>query len=230
MRRLFLVLLPVFFSYPALAAEANGCPDFSPPVLSVIPLAATPQVNLTLNLAAMKAMASMNKENYASTEHKTPVGLTAASLLLDSSYDILVRQESGSPMVCAQIGSFKLRVGFEDTVIYVAREIPYGSCGYKEVFEHEMSHAATDRLFLEKIAPELPDLLAGEIRRIGVFRVGSAETAKKQIEKAMESFMRGLSARLSALRKEAQAKIDTPQEYRRVSESCGGELQKVFAR
>ncbi len=212
------------------AEQADGCPDFFDPPVAIKPLAASPQISAELNLPSLAAMARENAQNYSSTRHEVPVGLTAAKMTLESDYKIRMQENPRSGTVCAQIASFDLRFGFDDTIVYVAKEIPYPSCGYQKVLDHELRHVAIDRLLVETYTPLLPELIAQAVRDIGSVRAASSESARQQIENAMTDYMKDLGAKLSGVRQKEQAKIDTKDEYARIGESCGGEIAELVGR
>lgn len=229
MARFFLSLL-VFLSWPffALADQPNGCPDYVEPIMTVKQLVVAPLYNNTLDLPNIRKLATEGGQNISSGSHETPVGLTAASLKLDSRYEIRVRTTSEDVMVCAQIAHFDLNFGFDDTVVYLAREMPSGSCSQREVLEHEMRHVRADHLLVQNYTPLLPDILRAAFRQIGVIRASSAEVAEEQLKATIKNYMADLGKNLSLVRQKQQLTIDTPEEYDRLSKSCNADLSALI--
>jgi hypothetical protein len=227
LRLLFLLCL-LLASSSAQADQPNGCPDYEPPTVNVRQLIVAPRHNDTFDLLGIRQLAEQGGQEITSKQHETPIGLTAASLKLDSQYDIKIKSRSDDVMVCAQISNFTLAFGFDDTIVFVAREIPYGSCGYRSVLEHEMKHVQTDRIFVDATVPVLGDYIKKALGQIGVIRASSPEAAEAHIKKMMSEYMQSLGANLSQVRKKQQLMIDTPEEYERISASCDGELGKII--
>ncbi|HBM90279.1 MAG TPA: hypothetical protein DD400_00125 [Rhodospirillaceae bacterium] len=228
---LLFFLFFVFLASPVSAEQSYGCPPFEEAKVVVRPLLNTPKIDTSQRLTALRAMASSKDQaRFSSTSHETPVGLTAANLKFDSSYQIVTKISPRDHKVCTQIGSFNLTFGFEDTTVYIAHELPYGSCSYKTVLEHEFQHVQTDRNLVRLYAQKFPALLKKAIREIGVLRVSSAPLAESMIRDTVSRYMHDLSKNLSTVREKQQLKIDTKEEYARLSKSCNGRLSKIIAR
>ena len=227
MARFFLFLIPLLFAAPAChGMQANGCDDYTEPNVSVKQLVISPQYNHTLDLANIRRLAIEGGNNVASGQHETPVGLTAASLKLDSRFQINIKSRGDDPLVCAQISDFELNFGFDDTIVYVASELPYGSCSYGVVLEHEMRHVQTDLFVVQSYLPILPNLLREAVRYVGTIRASSAEVAEEQIRSSISRYMGDLGKSLSQVRQKYQGQIDSKDEYLRISKSCDYALSK----
>lgn len=227
----FLILCTALLVFPTSvwATQANGCPDFQPPSISVKQLVATPSVNDTLDLASIRQLAIDGGQRIAGSTHEIPVGVTAANLKLESQFEIHFEIPPNDRMVCAYISALELRIGFDDTVIYMAREVPFDSCGYKTVFDHEMDHVRTDRALIEAYAPHLPETLHRAVQEIGVIRASSTKAAEKEITNIVDRYFADLGVALSTVRQNQQMKIDTPEEYERLGKSCDGELGRLIS-
>lgn len=221
----FIILLLI--SMPALADQPNGCPDFSSPLITINKLAASPRLDNTMGLTNLRQMAMDTHKEFSSQNHETPVGLTAASLKLDSRFEIKLRTNTNDPMVCAQISALTLHFGFDDTMVYMARELPQPSCSYSEVLGHEQKHVAVDQMLVDTMTPLLQKILQEAIASIGVIRASSPKVAEQQITALVHNYMKDLGSHLSEIRKKKQAQIDTPEEYDRLSRSCNGELSRL---
>jgi len=229
MVRFFLLLLAlVCLPSSVWAMQANGCDDYQEPAINVQQLVAQPRYNDTLDLPAIRKLASEGGQAISSSRHETPVGLTASSLKLDSRFEINVKHTAHDVMVCAQISSFSLSFGFDDTTVYLARELPYGSCSYHTVLDHEMKHVQTDQYLVRYYATQFPQLLRDAVREVGVIRASSSEAADNQIRAIISKYMSGLGTSLSDVRRKYQAKIDTPEEYERLSKSCNYALSDLI--
>lgn len=219
----FVLALGVCF--PAFARE---CPAFRPPQISIVPLPSQPRYDLEHNLAAMQTMVGQQREAFSSTDHEIPVGLTEAQLKLDSHFEVLINRPSTMDPVCAQISSFELRFGFEDTKVYLASELPQGSCSFQTVLQHEHRHVDMDNYLVRKYGEAFPDMLRQAVTEIGVIRASSPEAAQAKLRDLVHQYMNDLGASLTQVRQKYQQTIDTKDEYSRISTSCNGEMSEIL--
>ncbi|MDD5586705.1 MAG: hypothetical protein PHY92_07105 [Alphaproteobacteria bacterium] len=226
----FLTVVAGLFCFPGVAAQAGayGCPAYQEPLITVTPAVVPERYDNSLSLGQIQAMVGQPNTTYAGMR-EFPVGLTAANLRLDSSFEVTTRSVEGDPMVCAQISRMDMQAGLMDTTIYMARELPRPSCGFDAVLEHEGRHVATDRWLLAAYVPQLHDLLAGEIRRLGVVRASSAAVAEARLRKAVNDYLGALGASIASERERQQKQIDSPGEYRRLTVACNGELARLLS-
>jgi hypothetical protein len=106
--------------------------------------------------------------------------------------------------------------------IYIARELPEGSCLFDAVMEHERQHARIDREELAGGEERLEDAIAEAARRAGpVLAVGrAAEQMSEEIATAVEAAFRRALAEVERHRQVRQQAIDTPAEYARIGARC----------
>lgn len=226
--RFSLFICASLFPLAVLAAE---CPPFVSPVIEVVPSVRPPKIDPTQTLAFLRAMArAEGPEKVSGARHERPVGLTAASLKTSLSYKVTSTIAPSSNSVCAQISHFSMTLGFDDTTIYLARELPRGSCSYKTVFDHEMMHVRIDEDIVRFYTPKFRSLFEQAIRNIGVVHATSAKEAERKIEDAMREYTQKTTTDLSKVRQTRQAQIDTPTEYARLSRSCNGSLAELISK
>ncbi|MFZ2973064.1 MAG: hypothetical protein WA049_10525 [Ferribacterium limneticum] len=120
-----------------------------------------------------------------------------------------------------------LSFGFSPMTVYVAREFPKGSCAYKEIHEHEMRHVEAYRAHIASIEKELTETLNARFATGAVWRGPVGQTASR-LRQELDARWAPYVQRQIKLVDEAQAKIDTAEEYERVANACGGEISKVL--
>lgn len=120
-----------------------------------------------------------------------------------------------------------LSFGFSPMTVYVAREFPKGSCAYKEIHEHEMRHVEAYRTHIASIEKELTETLNARFATGTVWRGPVGQTASR-LRQELDARWAPYIQRQIKLVDEAQAKIDTAEEYERVANACGGEISKVL--
>jgi hypothetical protein len=128
------------------------------------------------------------------------------------------RWECSSPQIT-------LIYGFSPVTIYVAREFPEGSCAYKEIYEHEMRHLQAYQAHIVSIEKELQEALSARFQSEKPWRGPVGQTASQLQQEFNERWVPYVQSVIKRV-DEAQALIDTPEEYERVANACGGEIKK----
>ena len=115
--------------------------------------------------------------------------------------------------------------GLSPITIYVAREFPEGSCAYKEIYEHEMRHVKTYQAHITEIEKNLVDTLNARFSTGSPWRGPAGQVSLKLQQELNERWTPYVQREFKRV-EEAQAKIDTPEEYERVANACDGEIKK----
>lgn len=130
------------------------------------------------------------------------------------------RWECASPQIT-------LSFGFSPITVYVAREFPEGSCAYKEIHDHEMRHVEAYRQHIASLKKELSAALNARFATGAVWRGPVGQTAarlRQELDARWAPYVQRAIKRVD----EAQAKIDTAEEYERVANACDGAVGKVL--
>jgi hypothetical protein len=220
-------------------ANAAPCPAYSEPAIVLRPLSAPLRRDETLSLAQLRRMAAdgtgsegdaalMDPSTRFASRHETPVGLTAARVRLDASFTMssLVDPRDGS--ACVQFSRIDLFFGFDDRKVYLARELPPGTCSYATILDHESKHVATDEKILAALGPQLTDTLRAQVRSVGIMRARSSQEGEAKLKLMVQETLAGLGKKVTELRESEQQKIDSPEEYARLSASCEGDLARII--
>ncbi|MGE0109845.1 MAG: hypothetical protein AB7S81_08840 [Bdellovibrionales bacterium] len=225
---IFLQLIFLLYGFtlasPALAVES--CPPFETAVITISPLLEEPQYDFSQGMHNLLAMGSaQDRHRFSSTEKETPVGLTAAAIKFKTNYQIIKTVLPSNYSVCAQIKNLRIDFGFDDTVVYVARELPRNSCSFREVFNHELKHVNKDRQLVLLYAPEVESQFRELINRIGIVHTTTSYAAELEIKKEVNDYINKLSSKLAAIRQEHQQEVDSREEYARLQKACNGDLE-----
>ncbi len=227
--RILISLLIAILLLPKTAGAEELCPPWAPPKITVNKQIAAPRVNDTLSLKEIRAIALDGKKELSSGPHETPVGLTAASLRLSSQFKILARTNPQQKKTCARLTGLDLTLAIIDTTVYMPREIAKGSCPYQIVWDHEQKHVLTDRVMIEQIAPTLYRKLSAIANQVSTETGHSAQEVEAKMHAKLDSHVHKLGQDIAALRREEQSRIDTPEEYKRLSTACKGEMQRIIS-
>lgn len=150
-----------------------------------------------------------------STESRVKISL-GGTLLQDG--------DSGYECIAPQIN---VKLSYVPVVIYVAREFPPGSCAYREILKHEMLHMKTYMDSLPRVEKVVREALAKRFDAKPLYApAGTAMSAlTHEVDNGWLDFIKSEMRKVEPL----QSAIDTPDEYARLAQTCGGELQAVLA-
>ncbi|NCC03878.1 MAG: hypothetical protein EOM37_07515 [Proteobacteria bacterium] len=226
---LFFTFALALGSFPVVAATPNGCTSFIRPQVVVRKIAQMPKIDASKSLAEIRAIAATNNPNLAVSTRETPVGLTAATMKIETSFQVTSKSSTILQAICGQITKVEMTFGFDDTTIYMPREISSGSCAYNQVLEHENKHVTVDRMIVESYAPYVQNELNRIVQAIGVVRGQNPYDVESMLRQTLNKKVEEIGQYLTAQRSEAQDRVDTPQEYERLSKSCGGDISGIVA-
>ncbi|MBI1273551.1 MAG: hypothetical protein GC131_05665 [Alphaproteobacteria bacterium] len=217
----------------------SRCLRYREPVVKIVPIHSSVRIDDRTRLAELGSLASNGSSKAIRfTDHDPndqvgqgrghiPVGLATSELITDIRYDISV-VDNMRGYACGQITSLRLDVGFRDNTIYVAREIPRRSCSYKEVLEHEHKHVTTDERFLSEAMPRIKKYMKAALAEIGHVQAASRADMEEMFNQKMNLYMKELINNMSRERQILQGNVDTPEEYRRITYSCDGQLIEIL--
>lgn len=200
---------------------ADPCDELPKPSVKIERLPTRLALNTSYSIAALNNLGA----SVVRPGHQV-LGLTrgTASASLGSRtpgmLDSRRRWECASPQII-------LRYGFSPLTVYVAREFPPGSCAHREIYEHEMRHVKTYEDHLVAIEKDLSEALNARFATGNPWRGPAGEVAARLQRELDERWLPYVQRQIRAV-EQAQALIDTDEEYARVADSCDGEIKKVM--
>lgn len=228
----FAVVLPLLAAgalwlstVPAVAGVA--CPAFDPPRVKVTPQIA-PLVRDNGRTIAELATIPGRAPGPAGRSNGHILGLAHARYGEESQFRAMFRPLPGGD-VCGAPASLAVTFGFQERRLYVARELPRESCIHGEVLRHEMKHIAVDEALLKEFIPRIQQRLEAVVERIGAVRRRTQEQAMAAIRQPIDTALKQVMQEFTRERDRRQKQVDSPEEYARVSRSCGGELARYLA-
>lgn len=155
------------------------------------------------------------------------LGLSIADIT--ESHNVEVRVTSLSDgSYCGVVSGVTIRFGFTGRRVLVARELPEGSCAFGEVAAHEARHVAVDDDAAREYRAVLEDRLTREARSAPAVRLRDPRSVVEAQRGRVGQAIRRALDDFNRIRDRRQAEVDTAEEYRRVSGSCGGEIGRYF--
>ena len=208
------------------AAQSNGCDGFPTPTLSVESVLAPIQRDDALTVAQLTRLPGRSPGPVGTTSGHV-LGLTQARYGEQSQVSALFKA-MGDGTYCSAPRAVTVTFGFQKRTVHVAREIPAESCLHGEVLAHEMRHVAVDEELLREFMPQIRSRLEEVVARLEPVRSRSQAQAMAAIRRPLESAMRGIMRDFGRERDRRQARIDTVEEYERVSRVCNGEARNYL--
>lgn len=206
---------------PARTAFQARCEDTLDKTISVLTAQQNGySVNTQLSYKALTAMGGTAAHN------QYVLGLTKAESwirLNPVKLRILPDPLSGYECIAPQL-SFNL--SYRPFLIYVGSEFAPGTCAYKEILAHEFRHMQAYLDHLPKTELVVRDALARRFAGKPFYAPqGTAVSAlEHEVSASWIPFIRNEMAKAE----QAQAAIDTPAEYQRISNACDGEIQRIL--
>jgi hypothetical protein len=221
-------VLAVALAVPA-ARAAGGCDIApSPPAVTLVPVFDVPVTDISLDLAALQRTARGSASPHR--EFSLLLGLTTVQQVGSYQEEIEYGAAPADALawpVCGVTRKLQLRLGFEQVVVHIAREVTGDGCLYGEVYQHESRHVAVDRALLAEYAPRVAVVMSAAVAAIGVVRGDSPDAVARTIHQRVQA---AFAAEFNAVEQERdrrQRLVDQPEEYRRISAACGGAAARL---
>jgi len=129
---------------------------------------------------------------------------------------------------CFVATELHVRFGLHVHLVFIASDIPYGSCLWRDVYAHELRHVRVNREAIRAVAA----LLSADVEtlaRQGISTEGpTAEAAQQAALAHLHAAVRRAEQAFEQYAIRGHASIDTPEEYDRASRACGGEAQRIL--
>lgn len=218
-RRLYLVaacLLLLAALLPRLAVAAECARPLVKPVIKLETKSSEVAYDAREGLKALTKKATADNALPA-TGKIYSMGLTAAEWKSEAKLQL-----TGRPLdrdtYCWSMVSLTMRFKLATTV-FIAKEIPRGSCAWKQVVDHEHKHVNLDRKLLAGLDDMVRPKIEPALRKAIAAKDGNEALAVLQAD-ARVAINHALEAFIAHREKQQLSKIDTAAEYERVDEAC----------
>jgi len=167
-------------------------------------------------LTTMKGAARANTYVLGLTKTESRVAISSDGAMLT---DPVTGYECVSPQVT-------VKLSYAPVLIYVSSEFPPGTCGYREILEHEFRHMKAYMDHLPKVERTVRAALANRYGGKPLYAPGGTARVAlaREIDTGWLPYIKAEMAKVEAV----QAQIDAPAEYQRLSKACNGEIQAVL--
>jgi TPR repeat protein len=123
---------------------------------------------------------------------------------------------------CFWVAGISAELYYRSIDIYVAKDYSRNSCNYRAILLHEEEHVNVARENLQRFAPRIRGALTSlNIPRADApIKVASPEAAEAEMHRLFAKILEPEYRDMLAALQQAQATVDSPQEYRRVRGQC----------
>lgn len=215
----WLWLLGLLLSLPAAADE---CMDIPLPSVSITRLEPEVTVSREFNHVGLQTLAQS-----AQRSGNKVLGLTKGNATVRYQLQMTSRPSPNGQRECAS-PRLLITYGFNPVTIYIARELPPGSCAYREVMAHEQRHLQVYIDYARSIEDEVKQRFEQRFAHQDYYRLPVGQAQSLLRDEMRERWIPYLRQRLAEAQSK-QALIDTLSEYHRLANSCGGEIQRLLA-
>jgi len=149
----------------------------------------------------------------------TPVGLTLTEL----KYAMKVRVEAvtaGQGRYCARLTEVAADIGFDAMNVFIANRFKPGTCAYRSINDHELTHVAVFRETLDVYHPRMLRRLERTARSLGPVRASSPDAAARQLQAKLRTAVDPLFAEMNRTMHRNNGRLDTPERYRAEQSRC----------
>jgi len=132
-----------------------------------------------------------------------------------------IRYEQRSNIGCMVFDDITVTIKLSPK-IFVAREFNQGQCR-EEILGHEKKHIEVDRKVMNRYAVSIGNQLqkiVSQMGPVGPFNMKDLEKMKEQASRVVEDAINAQTRQMDAEMRIEQAKVDTLEEYQRVSSFC----------
>ena len=221
--RLYLLALLSLVAVPAWANPLDECSSSRDIPVSVTVRFDNPTYDYNYGIPAIQGMMSEADHHIQET---IALGLTRYEPTIGLSLPI-VGIALPSKLVCAHVEKVDIDISYGQVTVFVANEIPQGSCGFREIMAHEQKHIDVNRQVLNEYAPRIKASVKNYIQSRGVFREQTAEYAESVLNQDLNNLIHTELAAMAAENSRRQMLVDSHDEYLRITNSCNGEIARV---
>jgi len=211
-------------AWAALPATAHDVCPFAPAAQLTVVEDPILRLNDRLGFAEiMSQVGAARPDPYAAPgSHSATMGFFQPRWHWAFSYRPIVIEANGAYAVCVSRMDAVLT---SSPTIYLARELPAGSCARQDVLTHEHTHYLIDTQEIEHLRHQAPEIAA---QYPAVYWGRTRQEAIERAGHGAQNYLSALQQRLIDLRAPPQLAHDSPAEYARGSRACNGEIVRIL--
>ncbi len=207
-------------------AAPNSCSDGAAAIVTVTPTFDDVSYDFRESMMTIRQLASSG--GVKNSQHvEWPVGLSAGELAVRLNSQFQSKRNPYDNSICGSIRGLQIEIGFTKNIIYVAKEFPSRSCPFKEVLAHEEKHKAVDRAMLDEFAAKAQTYFEDVVKTMGVIQENDPARIEAEFNQRLNVKLNSFVEEMNATRILRQQGVDSPEEYKRVSAVCDGQVNDI---
>lgn len=207
----------------ASAGAGGPCSMAQPAKIHVTP--STQDVNFVTNmtLAQMQNQKTDTINPHSFNGVSVTQGYAEGAISIKASVSLDAAKLHGVPAAC--LWYKQINVGFDiEPNVYIAKEVYQDLCMRKAVMAHEMKHVNTDKKVVNSFSQHIGQKLYSELKTrglvVGPVPLDQVQSVADRMKQTALQIIEMEQTRFTLLRRDAQAQIDTKEEYDRVAAQC----------
>ncbi|MEN0036332.1 MAG: hypothetical protein AAGC78_04660 [Cellvibrio sp.] len=186
----------------------------------------------TVNESNTESIRRLNDIRLKTNDHASEgdmLGLTLAQLSWE--YNVMYRSfQMLEPNIHCARPEIKVDMVVINHTVYIAKELPRGSCEYEVIREHEYRHVKINEENFKNYAKKLADDFQKEFN--SKIYYGPLDVVDKAIKDEMQKywgpFIERTTKKLEKDGHNLHKSIDTPEEYARIPSMCSGGITRIM--
>jgi hypothetical protein len=150
-------------------------------------------------------------------------GLTVFEHQVGSGFQVVGESLRGGKGFCLWAEKVEIDFAIKKMDVYVSRQYAFGSCQYKAILDHENTHVAINRRVHQKYRMMLQQALRADKTlplEGNPIQAASVAEGQKVVSRKLEALVQPIVRAMEAELRAENAKIDTPDSYRKLSGRC----------
>jgi hypothetical protein len=206
------------------SAAFAACPGDPKFVRSSVFKVTTPTVTTRYfhDRTTAQIQAMWRSKSHGSGRHNP--GLTVFEHQVGSGFQVVGEPLRGGKGFCLWAEKVEIDFAIKKMDVYVSRQYAFGSCQHKAILDHENTHVTINRRVHQKYRMRLQEALRADKTlplEGNPIQTASVAEGQKIVSRRLEALVQPIVRAMEAELRAENAKIDTPDSYRKLSARCG---------
>ncbi|MFN3826954.1 MAG: hypothetical protein ACK4NR_04940 [Micavibrio sp.] len=233
-----MAMATLFFTIPALAKEEKKrilsprdvvCTVPKAPMIKIEPKAAAVRYDYSKTTAELTRQGSQTVNPYAANVDSTTGGLRADTPKIRSDVKTSIMTYPALGVGCLWYEEVSVVIELSP-VIYIAKEFQKDPACKAAIMEHELKHVSVDRDVINNYATQIGKAIQTAVNRagaLGPFKVAELDAQQDNLMDHIQSAISSQQVILDKDMRSRQARVDSLEEYERVSAICKDVVRKL---
>lgn len=203
------------------AASPQKCELPQSPRIVVTPRTDDIKYHMNMSSAQLSRKKSDTVSPYAAGTDSTTGGLRVDKPKISMDIRWKISQNKRTGKACIWYDRIDIDIHLRPE-IYIAQDFSYSPCK-EAIIEHELKHVTVDRKVMNKYAREIGNALRQAVDRVGAigpYDASAVEATQTKMGEYIQATVNSFQGRLNSEMDARQQKVDSLQEYERISKIC----------